>query len=486
MLTARTCLYLTSKRLYATFIPGQRQVYKRTKPHLNVGTIGHVDHGKTTLTAAITKILATSKKAKYTKYEDIDNAPEERARGITINTAHIEYETDARHYAHIDCPGHADYIKNMITGAAQMEGAILVVAITDGPMPQTREHLLLARQCGIPQNNICVYLNKVDEVNDEETRELVEMEVRELLNEYEYPGDDVPIIFGSALSALEGVNPEIGEKSVFKLLETLDNYFKIPKRDVSEEPIFAIEKVYNIPGKGEIVTGKLEQGSLKKGDKLIIAGNGKNKKTSVQGMETFCKTLDKGEPGDQLGILLKDCEPKDVRRGCVLLPQGHKHKITDRVRAQLYVLRPEEGGSKIPIANYFNENVFSLTWNCTGTIRIVDTNKDFIMPGEHAEVILEYYCEQFMLPQQRFTLRNSENTTVACGVFLELLEPMSFEEKDKKLRKIHKRQVMEKLGFNPYDPSWEKTCKPDYSKSPMNNPAEEFFRREAAAGGGGR
>uniref|UniRef100_A0A1I8B4T9 Elongation factor Tu, mitochondrial n=1 Tax=Meloidogyne hapla TaxID=6305 RepID=A0A1I8B4T9_MELHA len=444
MISARTSIFLASKRFYATYIPGSRPVFKRTKPHLNVGTIGHVDH-----------VLATSKKAKYTKYEDIDNAPEERSRGITINTAHLEY------------------------GAAQMEGAILVVAITDGPMPQTREHLLLARQCGIPQNNICVYLNKVDEVSDEETRELVEMEVRELLNEYEYPGDDVPIIIGSALSALEGVNPEIGEKSVFKLLETLDTYFKIPKRDLSDETIFAIEKVYNIPGKGDVVTGKLEQGSIKKGDKMLIVGNGKNKKTVVNGLETFCKTVDKGEPGDQLGILLRDLQPKDVKRGCVLLPQGHKHLITDRVRAQVYVLRPEEGGSKVPIANYFIEQIFSLTWNCVGNIRILDKNKDFIMPGEHAEVVLEYNHAQFMLPQQRFTIRNSENSTIACGVFLELLEPLSFEEKDKKIRKVQRRSVMEKLGFNPYDASWEKTCKPDYSKSPNSNPAEELFRREA-------
>ncbi|CAK5094693.1 unnamed protein product [Meloidogyne enterolobii] len=330
MILARTSFFLASKRLYATYIPGSRPVFKRTKPHLNVGTIGHVDHDYSYI-------------CDYERYEDIDNAPEERSRGITINTAHIEYETDARHYAHIDCPGHADYIKNMITGAAQMEGAILVVAITDGPMPQTREHLLLARQCGIPQHNICVYLNKCDEVNDEETRELVEMEVRELLNEYEYPGDEVPVIIGSALSALEGINPEIGEKSVFKLLETLDNYFKIPKREVNDETIFAVEKVYNIEGKGGVVTGKLEQGSVKKGDKLVIAGQGKNKTTIVNGLETFCKTVDKGEPGDQLGILLRGVEPKDLKRGCVLLPQGHKHLLTDRVRAQIYVLRPEEG-----------------------------------------------------------------------------------------------------------------------------------------------
>ncbi|CAK5099899.1 unnamed protein product [Meloidogyne enterolobii] len=382
MILARTSFFLASKRLYATYIPGSRPVFKRTKPHLNVGTIGHVDHDYSYF-------------RDYERYEDIDNAPEERSRGITINTAHIEYETDARHYAHIDCPGHADYIKNMITGllifcvfkknflgAAQMEGAILVVAITDGPMPQTREHLLLARQCGIPQHNICVYLNKCDEVNDEETRELVEMEVRELLNEYEYPGDEVPVIIGSALSALEGINPEIGEKSVFKLLETLDNYFKIPKREVNDETIFAVEKVYNIEGKGGVVTGKLEQGSVKKGDKLVIAGQGKNKTTIVNGLETFCKTVDKGEPGDQLGILLRGVEPKDLKRGCVLLPQGHKHLLTDRVRAQIYVLRPEEGGSKLPIANFFAEQVFSLTWNCVGNIRILDTNKDFIMPGE--------------------------------------------------------------------------------------------------------
>jgi elongation factor Tu len=270
-----------SARCYA--VPGGKAVFKRDKPHLNIGTIGHVDHGKTTLTSAITKVLATKKGAKYRKYEEIDNAPEEKTRGITINAAHLEYETAARHYAHIDCPGHADYIKNMITGAAQMEGAILVVAVTDGPMPQTREHLLLARQVGVPQNNIVVFLNKMDECDDAETKELVEMELRELLNEYGYPGDNVTIVPGSALSALEGKNPELGEKSVQTLLDAIDKEFVVPDRDTSKEPMFSAEHVYTIKGRGTVITGKLERGSLKKGDKVEVLGHGNTVKSVVAG-----------------------------------------------------------------------------------------------------------------------------------------------------------------------------------------------------------
>uniref|UniRef100_A0A915D5M7 Elongation factor Tu, mitochondrial n=1 Tax=Ditylenchus dipsaci TaxID=166011 RepID=A0A915D5M7_9BILA len=336
-------VYITQFRCYA--VPGAKVAFKRDKPHLNIGTIGHVDHGKTTLTSAITKVLASKKVgiSKYRAYEDIDNAPEEKKRGVTINAAHIEYETPARHYAHIDCPGHADYIKNMITGAAQMEGAILVVAITDGPMPQTREHLLLARQCGIPQDNIIVFLNKVDQVDDEETKELVEMELRELLNTHGYPGDTAPIIHGSALCALAGTKDEIGVNAIQTLIDTVDDVFKIPDRNAKGGAFFACEHVYSIPGRGTVVTGKLERGSLKKGDRLEVVGYGKECKTVVSSLESFRKTVEMAEPGDQLGILLRGLGPKDIRRGCVLLPSGHQQKLSDKAKAQIYMLKPEEG-----------------------------------------------------------------------------------------------------------------------------------------------
>ena len=480
----RTTHFLT-KRFYA--IPGGKAVFKRDKPHLNVGTIGHVDHGKTTLSSAITKVLATKKGAKYRKYEDIDNAPEERARGVTINAYHLEYETANRHYAHIDCPGHADYIKNMITGAAQMEGAILVVAITDGPMPQTREHLLLAKQCGIPLHNICVYLNKIDEVNDEETRELVEMEVRELLNEFGYPGDTAKIIPGSALCVIEDKKPEIGVDSITKLLEVLDTEFKLPERDTNQEPLFAAEHIYTIKGRGTVITGKLHRGTLKKGDKIEIVGYGRENMTSVvSGLESFKKTVEQAFPGDQLGILLKGLSPKDVRRGCCVLPQGHKHVISDKVKAQIYVLKPEEGGSKLPIANYFNEHVFSLTWDTGASLKIC--GKDFIMPGENAEVELRLNSNMFIEPQQRFTLRK-DNTTIATGVFTEVLPKQTEEEKNTKTKKREMREEMERLGFNPYEPNQERRCKPDYSKGPKEpNPIAQKFeaiREEEKAASGG-
>ncbi|CAJ0559196.1 unnamed protein product, partial [Mesorhabditis spiculigera] len=454
-------------------VPGGKTNFKRDKPHLNVGTIGHVDHGKTTLTSAITKVLATKKGAKYRKYEDIDNAPEEKARGITINAFHLEYETAKRHYAHIDCPGHADYIKNMITGAAQMEGAILVVAATDGAMPQTREHLLLAKQVGIPLQNVVVFLNKSDEVRDKETRELVEMEIRELLNEFQYPGDDVKVIFGSALCALEGKEPELGEQSVQQLLDVLDNDFIIPERKTNEEPMFAAEHVYSIKGRGTVITGKLERGVLKRGDKIEIVGCDREGLSSViSGLESFHKTVDQAEPGDQLGVLLRGLGPKDVRRGCVLLPAGHKHKVTDKVKAQLYVLKSSEGGGKVPIANYFNEHLFSLTWDTGALVKIV--GKDFIMPGESGEVELMLNAKMFIEPQQRFTIRQG-STTIGTGVFTDCLPAQTDEEKDLKARKKLMKAEAERLGFNPYGEGAEKKLKLDLTTAPKDNPMAKAF-----------
>ncbi|KAK6100313.1 elongation factor Tu homologue precursor, putative [Brugia malayi] len=458
-------------------VPGAKQVYKRTKPHLNVGTIGHVDHGKTTLSSAITKVLATKKGAKYRKYDEIDNAPEEKARGITINAFHLEYETEKRHYAHIDCPGHADYIKNMITGTAQMEGAILVVAATDGAMPQTREHLLLARQVGIPLENIVVYLNKIDEVPDKETHELVEMEMRELLSELSYPSDS-PVVFGSALCALEGKNPEIGEESIWKLLDVLDNSFIIPERHQNTEVMFPAEHVYAIKGRGTVITGKLERGSLKRGDKVELVGGGKEPvKSVVSSLETFKKSLDVAEPGDQLGVLLRGVESKAVRRGSVLLPQGHKHVPTDKVEAQLYILKPEEGGAKTPVANYFTEHLFSLTWDCGVIIKI--KGKDFIMPGEVGEVELYMNTVQFIEPQQRFTIRK-DPVTIGTGVFTKLHPPRTEAEKDKKTMRMAMKAEMERLGFNPYGEQMEKRLKPDYSNSPKQDMSVSKLFEESA------
>lgn len=466
-------LQLRQVRFYA--VPGGKAAFSRDKPHMNVGTIGHVDHGKTTLTSAITKVLATKKGAKFTKYEDIDNAPQEKERGITINAAHLEYTTENRHYAHIDCPGHADYIKNMITGAAQMEGAVLVVALTDGPMPQTREHLLLAKQVGVPQSNIAVFLNKADEVQDAETRELVEMEVRELLAEYGYP-ETAPVIIGSALCALEGKHPELGEQSVKQLLEALDN-FKIPERDLSKPPLFSCEHVYNIQGRGTVATGKLDRGSLKRNDKVEVYGYGKNFSTVISGLESFRKTVDVAQPGDQLGVLLRGVQPKSLRRGCVVVPAGTdaSKNFTDKVKAQLYVLKKEEGGSKIPMANYVNQHIFSMTWDNNATLKI--EGKDFIMPGENSEVTLSLTHQMYIEPQQRFTIRKGE-ITVGTGVFLEPLPPKTDEEKDPKYNKKLMKAEMERLGFNPYGEMMEKKLKPDYSKASGENPMAKEFSTE--------
>jgi len=329
----------------------------------------------------------------------------------------------------------------------------------------------LARQVGIPLENIVVYLNKADEVEDTETRELVEMELRELLSEYGYPGDTASFIIGSALCALEGKEPELGKQSIEKLLEALDN-FKLPNRDLSVEPMLPAEHIYTIPGRGTVLTGKLERGTMKRNDKVVLVGFGKEVPTVVTGIETFHKTVEKAEPGDQLGVLLRGLASKDARRGMVLVPAENKHQITDKAKAQLYVLKPEEGGSKIPIANYFQEHVFSLTWDNGAVIKIV--GKDFIMPGEHGEVEIILHNTMFIEPQQRFTIRKG-STTIGTGVFLEPLKPCTEEEKDRRARKKLMKAEMERLGFNPYGGHYERSLKPDYSNSPKENPAAKEF-----------
>ncbi|CAG2117109.1 unnamed protein product, partial [Medioppia subpectinata] len=345
-------------------MPGGTKTYKRDKPHMNIGTIGHVDHGKTTLTSAITRVLAERKLAKVKEYDEIDNAPEERKRGITINTAHVEYQTDSRHYAHMDCPGHADYIKNMITGANQMEAAILVVAATDGAMPQTREHLTLAKQIGI--NDIVVYVNKVDAA-DKEMTELVEMELRELLTELGYKGDDVPFVFGSALAAMEGKLPEIGRESILTLLDTIDKHFHLPERDIDKPFIMPIEHVYGIQGRGTVVTGRLDRGRIKKGMECEILGYGRAHKTIITGIEMFKKTLDEAQAGDNLGALLRGLKREQLRRGMALGKPG-TFKPCDQFETQIYLLKKEEGGSPRPFLNTQRGLLYCKTWDCVGEL----------------------------------------------------------------------------------------------------------------------
>jgi elongation factor Tu len=390
--------------------------FERTKPHCNIGTIGHVDHGKTTLTAAITMVLAKSGGAVAKAYADIDAAPEEKARGITINTAHVEYETAARHYAHVDCPGHADYVKNMITGAAQMDGAILVVSAADGPMPQTREHILLARQVGVPA--LVVYMNKVDLVDDEELLELVEMEVRELLSSYEFPGDDIPIVKGSAVAAVEGKTPEIGENSVLELMKAVDDYIPQPDRPVDLPFMMAVEDVFSISGRGTVVTGRIDRGIVKVGEEVEIVGIRPTQKTVCTGVEMFRKLLDQGQAGDNVGVLLRGTKREDVERGQVLCKPG---TITPHTKftAEAYILTKEEGGRHTPFFTNYRPQFYFRTTDVTGIIRLKE-GVEMIMPGDNAELDVELITPIAMEERLRFAIREG-GRTVGSGVVTKIV-----------------------------------------------------------------
>ncbi|KAJ8251008.1 hypothetical protein GJAV_G00216120 [Gymnothorax javanicus] len=393
-----------------------KKVYSREKPHLNIGTIGHVDHGKTTLTAAITKVLAEAGGANFKKYEDIDNAPEEKARGITINASHVEYTTANRHYGHIDCPGHADYVKNMITGTAQLDGCILVVAATDGQMPQTREHLLLARQIGV--EHVVVYINKADAVDDPEMLDLVELEMREVLTEFGYDGENTPIITGSALCALEGRNPAVGVDSVMKLLEVVDSYIPLPKRELDKPFLLPIESVYSIPGRGTVVTGTLERGLIKKGDECELVGRNRSFKSVVSGVEMFHQSLERAEAGDNLGALIRGLKREDVKRGMVMSKPG-SIKPHGKVQAQVYILSKEEGGRHKPFMSNFMPVMYSLTWDMTCRVTL-PSGKEMVMPGEDTPLTLDLRQAMVLEKGQRFTLRDG-NRTIGTGIVTEIL-----------------------------------------------------------------
>jgi len=395
-------------------------VFQRDRPHCNVGTIGHVDHGKTTLTAAITKVLAESKKAVAKRYDEIDNAPEEKARGITINVAHVEYETENRHYSHTDCPGHADYIKNMITGTAQMDGAILVVAATDGVMPQTREHLLLSKQIGV--QHIVVFINKVDAA-DAEMVDLVEMEIRELMTEMGYDGDNIPVIKGSALCALDGKEPTLGQNAVTELLKAVDSFIPTPVRDLDKPFMMPVENVYSIAGRGTVVTGRLERGILKKGMECEILGYSKSVKTTVTGIEMFHKILEESQAGDQLGALIRGIKRDEIRRGMILCKPGTM-KAHDNIEAQVYILSKEEGGRQRPFTSLCQMQMFSKTWDCAAQVTI--PGKDMVMPGEDAKLLMKLYKPMVLEKGQRFTLRDGFTTLgtgVITGIGKNLSEP---------------------------------------------------------------
>ncbi|MCX7275589.1 MAG: elongation factor Tu [Burkholderiales bacterium] len=390
--------------------------FQRTKPHVNVGTIGHVDHGKTTLTAAITTVLSTKFGGEAKKYDDIDAAPEEKARGITINTAHVEYETNARHYAHVDCPGHADYVKNMITGAAQMDGAILVVSAADGPMPQTREHILLARQVGVPY--IIVFMNKCDMVDDAELLELVEMEVRELLDKYEFPGDDTPIIHGSAKLALEGDKGELGEQAIMKLADALDSYIPEPKRAVDGAFLLPIEDVFSISGRGTVVTGRIERGIVKVGDELEIVGIKDTAKTICTGVEMFRKLLDQGQAGDNVGVLLRGTKREDVERGQVLAKPGSINPHT-KFECEVYVLSKEEGGRHTPFFNNYRPQFYFRTTDVTGAVTLPE-GTEMVMPGDNVQMTVALIAPIAMEQGLRFAIREG-GRTVGAGVVAKIL-----------------------------------------------------------------
>ncbi|SDQ12522.1 elongation factor Tu [Brevundimonas sp. 374] len=393
-----------------------KEKFERTKPHCNIGTIGHVDHGKTTLTAAITMTLAKAGGAKAMNYADIDAAPEEKARGITINTAHVEYETANRHYAHVDCPGHADYVKNMITGAAQMDGAILVVSAADGPMPQTREHILLARQVGVPA--LVVFMNKVDLVDDEELLELVEMEVRELLTSYQFPGDDIPITKGSAKAATDGVNPEIGEQRVLALMETVDAYIPQPERPVDLPFLMPVEDVFSISGRGTVVTGRVEKGIIKVGEEVEIVGIRPVQKTTCTGVEMFRKLLDQGQAGDNVGVLLRGTKREDVERGQVLCKPG---SITPHTKflAEAYILTKEEGGRHTPFFTNYRPQFYFRTTDVTGIVQLKE-GVEMIMPGDNAELNVELITPIAMDQGLRFAIREG-GRTVGAGVVAKII-----------------------------------------------------------------
>ncbi|HET9917118.1 MAG TPA: elongation factor Tu [Candidatus Binatia bacterium] len=391
--------------------------FERKKPHLNIGTIGHVDHGKTTLTAAITKVLAKSGRATFLAYDQIDKAPEERERGVTINIAHVEYETDKRHYAHVDCPGHADYVKNMITGAAQMDGAILVVSAADGPMPQTREHILLARQVGVPA--IVVFLNKADMVDDKELLELVELEVRELLSKYKFPGDDTPIVIGSALKALEGDTSEMGEGAILKLMEAVDSFVQEPEREIDKPFIMPVEDVFTISGRGTVVTGRVERGIIKVGEEIEIVGFKPTQKTVATGVEMFRKLLDEGRAGDNIGVLLRGTKREEVERGQVLAKPGSITPHT-KFNAEAYVLTKEEGGRHTPFFNGYRPQFYFRTTDVTGVVKLPE-GTEMVMPGDNINVEIELITPVAMDQGLKFAIREG-GRTVGAGVVTKIIQ----------------------------------------------------------------
>jgi len=391
--------------------------FERTKPHVNIGTIGHVDHGKTTLTAAITKVLAGKGQAEFKAFDQIDNAPEERERGITIATAHVEYETDKRHYAHVDCPGHADYVKNMITGAAQMDGAILVVSAADGPMPQTREHILLARQVGVPF--IVVFLNKADMVDDEELLELVELEVRELLSSYDFPGDDIPIIKGSALKGLEGDKGELGEEAILKLMDAVDSYIPEPQRAIDKPFLMPVEDVFSISGRGTVATGRVERGIVKVGEEVEVVGMKATTKTTVTGVEMFRKLLDEGRAGDNIGALLRGVKREDIERGQVLAKPGSITPHT-KFKAEAYILSKEEGGRHTPFFNGYRPQFYFRTTDVTGVVDL-EAGVEMVMPGDNVAVTVNLITPIAMDEGLRFAIREG-GRTVGAGVVSSIIE----------------------------------------------------------------
>ena len=394
-----------------------KEKFERTKPHCNIGTIGHVDHGKTTLTAAITKVLADEGKAEFSAFDQIDNAPEERERGITIATSHVEYETENRHYAHVDCPGHADYVKNMITGAAQMDGGILVVSAADGPMPQTREHILLARQVGVPA--LAVFMNKVDQVDDAELLDLVEMEVRELLNEYEFPGDDIPIVKGSALAALEGTNEETGKNAILELMSQIDSYVPQPERPKDQPFLMPIEDVFSISGRGTVVTGRVESGVINVNEEIEIVGVKETQKTVCTGVEMFRKILDTGEAGDNIGALLRGVERTDVERGQVLCKPGSITPHTE-FEAQAYVLKKEEGGRHTPFFTKYRPQFYFRTTDVTGEVEL-PSGTEMVMPGDDAKFKVKLITPIAMSEKLNFAIREG-GRTVGAGVVTKIIK----------------------------------------------------------------